>query len=348
MKIRKLTAIVLTLVIAISVLGASALAADPTFRGGDITAKAGDTITFPVYIENNPGIAGYKVQVDFSPEAFDLETQNADEFLSTIKVKMGDFADEGNVVSNTTKYGCVALYFNVAEVDTDGVIFNVTLKVKDDAVNGKHAVKIRYDENNTVDGDLQLVEFKTVDGSVTVSGGVDGTIDNTKVGPSETELKEIKEGKRTHGGDLVSEMEDTRESVIEDAMEQISEIKSNGGDIGNLISGNSAEPGRAGTTGTVAGMKTSNFILLLVGVLVAVAAVLLVVLRAAGKKKAAAFAGAPAGADFGGDEKEPDINDIMGWSDSDTADGGYTEVNEFDDVPDSDGEFYDDDDDIDD
>jgi stage III sporulation protein AG len=74
MKLRKLTAIILTLVMAMSLLSAFALAdGDPTFRGDNIEAKAGETITYSVFIENNPGIAGYKVQVDISPEAFDLE-----------------------------------------------------------------------------------------------------------------------------------------------------------------------------------------------------------------------------------------------------------------------------------
>ncbi len=331
MKIRKLIAMVLTLVIAVSVLGTWAMAADPTFRGGDVTAKAGDTITFPVYIENNPGIAGYMVQVDFSPEAFDLEAQAEDDFQNTIEVKRGDFTEDGNVVSNTTKYGAVVLYFNVQDVNTDGVAFNITLNVKKDAINGTHAVKIRYAENNTVDVAGNQIEFKTVDGSVTVSGGQDGTIDNDAVGPTSEELQMMEQGLLNESGNTPEEQAAIQEQFRNSVVEQCGSAVTAEG------AGSDAAAGRSGAAGTVGGMKLSHLILIIVAAIVVIAAVLLIVLRAASRKK---YAGVIDDEIDGGDEtEEPDINEIMGWNKAE---------DDFNEVANSDSDYYDDDDDIDD
>ena len=351
MKLRKFTAIILTLVMAVSMLSAFALAeGDPTFRGDNIEAKAGETITYNVFIENNPGIAGYKVQVDFSPEAFDLESADAtDEFQNPIQVRLGDFCKdeygdyEGNVVGNPTKYGCVALYFNVENVNTDGVIFTVTLKVKDDAVSGTHAVKIRYDDRNTVYVDdatgsvLYAPEFKTVDGSVTVTGGAEGTIDNEAVGPTQEELEEMENDRKTSGPRIEPEDETTTteppsETDLTPPVEGPTTEQSTGstggnsenttgttgttdgngeGDVNNTqLTNDGTETSEAAGTVThnvgTAGNNVTKIILIAVAAVVVIAVILFFVLKAMTGKNTDTSADT--------EDKDLDINEVLGWN----------------------------------
>lgn len=313
MKMRKFLAIMLTIVMAASMLCASALAAgDPTFRGAEIEAKAGETITYDIYIENNPGIVGYKVQVDFSDAAFDLATQSQDEMENTIEIKLGDFSknasSKGNLVSNPTVYGCVAMWFNVDEVDTEGVAFSVTLKVADNAINGTHAVKIRCDSINTIDGDYNLVPFKTVDGSVTVTGGVDGTINNEDVGPSPEELQQMEEGTLSPNGNPVetkkpnANNEDEADSELE-AGDKLEVEGEDGNDVDSPDADDTDDSDNEG-------MSTTALILIIVGAVAVVAVIILVAVKAKSKKGNANSA----------DEKEMGIGEVMGWNDADEDD----------------------------
>lgn len=332
MKTRKLLALVLTLVIVVSALSISALAdGDPTFRGGQITGKAGDTVTFPVYIDNNPGIAGYKLQIDFSEDAFDLVSQDEDDNMNTLVVKQGDFTDEGGLFSGTTKYGCTALWYSPIDVDTDGVAVNVTLKISKNAINGEHAIKVRVDPINTLNVDQELVEFKTVDGTLTVTGGKKGTIDNSKVGPSAEELKQIEAGTLSPAGKTVDEVKATQEQMAAEAAE-------NAANQAQLID-EKDDNGRQAASSSSGGLNLTQILLIIAGAVVAIAAVLLVVLRAAAKKRNAAADELEETAVDAGADEDLSIDEVMGWDTTPNEDAIDLDDSEYD---------YDDDDDIDD
>lgn len=318
---RKFLAIVLTIVMVASMLCTSALAVgEPTFRGADIKAKAGDTITYEVFIENNPGIAGYKVQVDFSDEAFDLGTQKPDSHENTLKIELGDFSEDagsvGNVVSNTTAYGCVALWYNIEEVDADGTVFTVTLKVAKDAINGKHAVKIRCDAINTIDVEGNPVAFETIDGSVTVTGGKDGTINNEEVGPSVEELKQMEEGtlslngtpieKNPSGGNNTTGNVTTDENGNPIApSDQLNVDGENAGEIGSTDDGAGNDDGES--------MNVMQLVIIVAAIIVVIAVIALIVVKAKSKKSTATGFGA-------NDDREMEIEEVMGWQDADDDD----------------------------
>lgn len=322
MKIRKLLAIVLAIVMMVSILSTGALAAgDPTFKGDTIKAKAGDTITYNVYIENNPGIAGYKVQVDFSDEAFDLVGQDEDEFENTIEIEMGDFSLQndswGNVVSNTTAYGCVVLWFNTENVTNDGVAFKVILKVADDAINGEHAVKIRCDAINTVDEKSELVAFKTIDGSVTVSGGVDGIINNDEVGPSEEELEQMASGTLSVQGNPIEE----NKPANNDNAETDSNVEASDPMNVNKDNNNEENPDEDadapanGVPEKEGGLNVVTLILIIAAAIVAVAVVAIIIVKGKGKKKSDVIGVIP-----GDDEREMEIEEVMGWDEAEEDD----------------------------
>lgn len=311
MKMKKFLAIILTVIMAASMLCAGAMAADPTFRGADIEAKAGETITYDVYIENNPGIAGYMVLVDFSEDAFDLSTQDADEFENTFKISMGDFSLNndtfGNLISNRTNYGCVALWFNVDEIDDDGVAFSVTLKVSDNAINGKHAVKIRYDAVNTIDGDYNLVSFKTVDGSVTVSGGVDGTIDNDAVGPTDEELQQMEEGTLSAQGNVIEK--NNNSTSVDDANGSNSVDKKDQLDVtGDAASDSAAQNQKKDSEG----LNVLQLVLIIAAIVIAIVISVLIILKVKSKKMADGIENAIPAAE----DREMEIEEVFGWDDN--------------------------------
>lgn len=312
MKMRKFIAIILTIVMAASMLCTSAFAteaAEPTFRGAEIEAEAGETITYDVYIENNPGIAGYMVMVDFSDAAFDLGTQDEDDFENTLKISMGDFSINndtfGNLVSNTTAYGCVALWFNVEEVNEDGTIFSVTLKVADDAINGEHAVKIRYDAVNTIDGEYNLIPFETIDGSVTVTGGVDGTINNEEVGPTEEELEQMEEGTLSGLGTPVEEGESPVQIETGEQLNAEGESENAAEDVDS--------PEQDSNTADGEGMNIMQLVLIIAAIVVVIVVAVLIAVKAKAKKAASDVIGVIPG----NDDREMEIEEVMGWNDAD-------------------------------
>lgn len=317
MKMRKFFAIVLTIVMVASMLATGAFATEgsagkPAFRGDEIKAKAGDTITYNVYIDNNPGIAGYKVQVDFSDDAFDLVEQDEDEYENTIEIEQGDFSTKnkswGNVVSNTTAYGCVALWFNTENVTNDGIAFKVILKVADDAINGEHAVKIRCDAINTVDVDGNLVAFETIDGSVTVSGGVDGTINNDEVGPSKEELEQMESGVLSVQGNPIEEDEpvvNNGEANTDVEASNPMNVKDDNANEDIDSPANDDAPEKEG------GFNVVTLILIIAGAIVAIVVVALVIVKSKAKKAKDVIGVIP-----GNDDREMEIEEVMGWDDA--------------------------------
>lgn len=319
MKMKKFIAIILTIVMAASMLCAGAMAADPTFRGADIEAKAGETITYDIYIENNPGIAGYMVLVDFSEDAFDLSTQDADEYENTFKINMGDFVlnndSFGNLVSNRTNYGCVALWFNIDEIDDDGVAFSVTLKVSDKAINGKHAVKIRYDAVNTIDGEYNLVSFKTVDGSVTVTGGVDGTIDNEAVGPTAEELRQMEEGTLSQQGNVIEKNDNASSAPDGSNNDGTSSVDAK--DQLDVSGENGASADKQDSKADGEGVNIIQLVIIIAAIIAAIAVSVLVIIKVKAKKTVDGAVDAITGDN---DDREMEIEEILGWNDTDSDD----------------------------
>ena len=136
--IRNSLSIVMVLVLLVCGSVAS-LGASAALKIDSIKAQAGQEVTMPVYIENNPGFSGTKITVSY------------DENLKVISVEKGNVLNYGNFVQNadnSADNSFDVVWNSSIENKANGVMFTVTFKLPDNAA-GDYNVKITYDKDNT-------------------------------------------------------------------------------------------------------------------------------------------------------------------------------------------------------
>ena len=132
------------------------------FAVGTAEAHAGETVSIPVMIENNPGIIAFRVTVSFDTDVLTLQSAAAADLLAAEKITFGGSYDtdsfrilweDGTGSGNTTVSGTFA---------------TLEFLVKEDAPIGETTISINYSASSTFDYDLNEVAFGTRAGSVTV------------------------------------------------------------------------------------------------------------------------------------------------------------------------------------
>ena len=138
----------------------------------------GSQFTVPVLIENNPGIISIKVAVHYDPAVLEL-----------VEAEGVDFAagENGNGLSfgPTEK---APFYINwvdaLATTDnkTNGVLANLTFKVKSRPESGSAALSLTFDADDIFSTEFQPIEFTATGSDVTIEAFLPGDVDgNGKV-----------------------------------------------------------------------------------------------------------------------------------------------------------------------
>lgn len=141
------------------------LGASAALKIDSIKAQAGQEVTMPVYIENNPGFSGTKITVSY------------DENLKVISVEKGNVLNYGNFVQNadnSADNSFDVVWNSSIENKANGVMFIVTFKLPDNAA-GDYNVKITYDKDNTFNAKYDDVTFDC--GSAVISVPQNGNSD---------------------------------------------------------------------------------------------------------------------------------------------------------------------------
>lgn len=162
--IRNSLSIVMVLVLLVCGSVAS-LGASAALKIDSIKAQAGQEVTMPVYIENNPGFSGTKITVSY------------DENLKVISVEKGNVLNYGNFVQNadnSADNSFDVVWNSSIENKANGVMFTVTFKLPDNAA-GDYTVKITYDKDNTFNAKYDDVTFDC--GSAVISVPQNGNSD---------------------------------------------------------------------------------------------------------------------------------------------------------------------------
>lgn len=162
--IRNSLSIVMVLVLLVCDSVAS-LGASAALKIDSIKAQAGQEVTMPVYIENNPGFSGTKITVSY------------DENLKVISVEKGNVLNYGNFVQNadnSADNSFDVVWNSSIENKANGVMFTVTFKLPDNAA-GDYTVKITYDKDNTFNAKYDDVTFDC--GSAVISVPQNGNSD---------------------------------------------------------------------------------------------------------------------------------------------------------------------------
>jgi len=177
------TGMVLLLVFALVMTSAlicvpeAAWAAEPSMRiyGGAVTAKPGETVGLPVYIENNPGISSTIIYVDASASGQNLTAVPPGSGIG-VRLDAGRVFASGSILTNVVEEGNLVLWYAASDNTRSGELFTMYFKAADDAVNGTYPVKITYSPADTANVAGKKVPAVTVDGSITITGGKESLI----------------------------------------------------------------------------------------------------------------------------------------------------------------------------
>lgn len=162
---KKATAWLLTIVIMSMFIVVGYAKNDAELLSTAISAQAGENITVPVSIKNNPGIMGYKIIVNFDNKVF-----------YPVKVTRGKAVSGGmfdNNIGNNISNEIFVLWSSTSNCTENGLLFSVEFKT-DANVKGKHTIKVSVSPDDTFNENWQNVNIKGT--SVTVDfGGEDVT-----------------------------------------------------------------------------------------------------------------------------------------------------------------------------
>ena len=125
----KAFALLIAVIFAASVFSLTAAASqepEPVLTVSEVSGVPEDDVSVEVKLENNPGIAGYKLTLNYDPDI--LEYQGFDDSDVLLQITKGD---NGEIkVENGT---ITVVGFKDNNVNGDGTLFTVNFKVKDDA-----------------------------------------------------------------------------------------------------------------------------------------------------------------------------------------------------------------------
>ncbi len=118
----------------------------------DIEAKCGDEIDVPIYISNNHGLMGYRLNVEYNPDELEIiSTSNGDKFNGTYNDNAGDTLGKFDILWNSTE-----------NTVSNGILTNLKFKV---LTNDKctSTVKLSYTQADTFNESYNDVKFNTKD-----------------------------------------------------------------------------------------------------------------------------------------------------------------------------------------
>lgn len=125
-------------------------AAEPvSVRADDVTLVQNQEISVPVIIENNSGIMGFKITVEYPVDKIDIKS-----------VSRGDITSKGNF---NTNFGINdgrfdVLWNNVEEVQDDGTLFIITVEPASTS-NFNAEIKLSYSQQDTFNEKYEDVTF---------------------------------------------------------------------------------------------------------------------------------------------------------------------------------------------
>lgn len=117
----------------------------------DVVAKQGETLTIPIKLEENNGIMGFRITVEYSKDVFESPS-----------VEKGTITQEGifnDSITDKTRKSFDVLWNNTENVYGDGVLFFVQLKVKDFVGAGKYTIKLSFNQDDTFNEEMKDVKL---------------------------------------------------------------------------------------------------------------------------------------------------------------------------------------------
>lgn len=155
---KKLVSIVLVLIVLNCSLFYVSAASEADVSGVNKSISKDDEVIIPVSIDNNKGIMGFKITVDYDPDKIDI-----------IALTAGDVTSSGNFISNVgDKKGHIDVVWSHHEdVTGAGVLFSITVKALKE-LNESTEIKLGYSESDTFNSKWEDVKLNCT--NIKISG----------------------------------------------------------------------------------------------------------------------------------------------------------------------------------
>lgn len=155
---------------------------DSIIYGGTVRIKAGETVEYPFYIKNNPGISSVMLYVRLNSLETGLEAVTDED--NGLVAELGDFTTKGSVLANKYMSGWRIMWYTTDGDQTkDGKLFTLKLKASENITAENVGVTITCMPDNTTNAAGEKVNIRsTVKGTIKVRGILYGDVDdNLKV-----------------------------------------------------------------------------------------------------------------------------------------------------------------------
>lgn len=147
---------------------------------GEVYATCGEEVSVPVFIKNNPGLAGFRFRIEYDAEVLEL-----------ISVEKGDILDVGTMTSvvNDNKETLTFLWYSTVNVEADGNIAILKFKVSEN-VNPEIPLCITYLKEDIIDQNKNPIECIVTDGKIILGYTLSVIVDDYKIqsGPATVKI----------------------------------------------------------------------------------------------------------------------------------------------------------------
>ena len=172
---RRILSLLLVFVMLLTLMPATAIAANATelatIKVENISAQQGSTAEVAISIQNNPGVLGATLTIEFDEGLTLLDAASGEAFAALAMTKPGSFVS-----------GCKFSWDgeSIADEDIlDGTILTLSFKVAEDIANYTElGVRVSYQYGNVVDSNLQPIELAISNGRIVVVDFVPGDVNS--------------------------------------------------------------------------------------------------------------------------------------------------------------------------
>lgn len=145
----------------------------PTIYGDAVKVQDGQIFEYPVYIQDNPGLEGFRAYLIYDSAVFAPVVEDGEPICT-----FAPGFSSGNGVCSSFASGCQVLWYNTSPTTVSGQAFTIQLAVKEKAVHDAYPITVGYMQGDTICDEAPII-FDTRNGSIIVGEMGDTNGDNT-------------------------------------------------------------------------------------------------------------------------------------------------------------------------
>lgn len=156
----------------------------PNVMGSEVTASPGETFTYDISVQDDPGFASLDVQIVFDTTVLSLVSESG----SYLTIPQNGFSS-GTYNCKAYANAIEILWHSTENTTEEGTFISLKFRVMQAAPAGDYPIQLSYVPKNTLDREEQPVSFSCLQGSVHVVYGATVEIldsHNVKITPAQT------------------------------------------------------------------------------------------------------------------------------------------------------------------